>query len=173
MSSVPRVSSIRVEITVSDRGIKRVAVHRAQDTTPDIKTPVMAISATEPFPSPDSLASGAIIFAAEARKICDALISSLPGGTIDALLVHLLEHKRSHFVVPHMPSSSRAHDTVYLIRGEDDVVRYGILRNGDLIWANGWQFGDDERSREDVRSWFESLIVDAAKFAKIKLEDVP
>ena len=155
---------------MSDRGIKRIVVHRAQDTAADIKTPVLSITATEPFPSPDSFASGSIIFAAEARKICDALIATLPGGTIDALLVHLLEHKRSHFVVPHTPSSRRFHDTVYLTRGDDGVVRYGIRRDDELVWINGWRIADDERAPEDVRAWFEALIVDAAKFAKIKLD---
>jgi hypothetical protein len=64
-----------------------------------------------------------------------------------------------------------AHDTVYLHRGDDGVVRYGIMRDDKLIWLNGWKIADDDRTPEEVRAWFEALIVDAARFAKIKLND--
>ena len=40
------------------------------------------------------------VFMKEAEELFQALIASLPGGTLDALLVRLLDHKRSQFVVP-------------------------------------------------------------------------
>lgn len=40
-------------------------------------------------------------YAGEARVIVDVMLGSLPGGTIDALLVRLLDHKRSMLAVSH------------------------------------------------------------------------
>jgi hypothetical protein len=40
----------------------------------------------------------------EARAVVDALLTCLPGGTIDAILCRLLEHKRSLYRVPHVES---------------------------------------------------------------------
>lgn len=40
-------------------------------------------------------------YAGEARVIVDVMLGSLPGGTIDALLVRLLDHKRSVLAVSH------------------------------------------------------------------------
>ena len=37
---------------------------------------------------------------AEGKKLADALCEVLPGGVIDALLVELLDRKRSMFVIP-------------------------------------------------------------------------
>ena len=37
---------------------------------------------------------------AEGRKIADALCDTLPGGVIDALLVELLDRKRSMCIIP-------------------------------------------------------------------------
>jgi len=41
----------------------------------------------------------------EGKKLADALCNVLPGGVVDALLVELLDHKRSMFVVPTFSSS--------------------------------------------------------------------
>lgn len=40
-------------------------------------------------------------FHAEAKKLADALLEYLPGGTIDQLVVLLLEHQASLYVNPH------------------------------------------------------------------------
>ncbi|OHD24243.1 MAG: hypothetical protein A2Y38_19955 [Spirochaetes bacterium GWB1_59_5] len=45
----------------------------------------------------------------EAVELCDALCSTLPQGVVDALLVELLDRKRSLFVVP-MPMLEKAND---------------------------------------------------------------
>jgi len=39
------------------------------------------------------------LFESEGRKLAEALFSSLPGGTIDALLVELLTRKKSGLIV--------------------------------------------------------------------------
>lgn len=39
------------------------------------------------------------LFKEDARRLCDALFDSLPGGTIDALLIEMLEKKRSNLLV--------------------------------------------------------------------------
>jgi hypothetical protein len=48
-----------------------------------------------------SLEDLAAKFEAEAKLIADALIESLPGGTLDRLVGRLLAYKASHFVVNH------------------------------------------------------------------------
>jgi hypothetical protein len=40
-------------------------------------------------------------FDGQGREIATRLLRSLPGGTVDALLVALLDHRRSHFIVRH------------------------------------------------------------------------
>lgn len=40
-------------------------------------------------------------FREQARVLCLALIASLPGGTVDQLLIELLTRRASHFVVRH------------------------------------------------------------------------
>lgn len=40
-------------------------------------------------------------FDEQADIIVSAMIESLPGGTIDAVLIRLLQHRRSLFVVPY------------------------------------------------------------------------
>lgn len=40
------------------------------------------------------------LFKRQGKKLSDALFDSLPGGTIDALLVELLQRKASMLVVP-------------------------------------------------------------------------
>jgi len=36
----------------------------------------------------------------EGKKLADALCNTLPGGVVDALLVELLDRKRSMFIIP-------------------------------------------------------------------------
>ena len=39
-------------------------------------------------------------YAGQANDLANALLRHLPGGLIDALLIALLDHRRSHFRVP-------------------------------------------------------------------------
>jgi len=40
------------------------------------------------------------MFNDEAQKLFDALCETLPGGTLDMLLIKLLEKKKSYFIIP-------------------------------------------------------------------------
>lgn len=62
------------------------------------------IRAGTPVPSLSDLLDMRALFAKEARNLADALQESLPGGTIDALLVELLDRKRALLVVPFLSS---------------------------------------------------------------------
>jgi len=70
----------------------------------------LVISATFPIPeigmkpsetTPEFMARAHRIYEEQATRIGEALLAHLPGGTIDALLVVLLKHKASIFVVPY------------------------------------------------------------------------
>lgn len=69
-------------------------VYKAQQTT-EVTIPNMSITATEELPHDTGLAAPRIRFYEQAKLISDALYDSLPGGTLDALLVELLDRKRS------------------------------------------------------------------------------
>lgn len=47
------------------------------------------------FPMDQWILNQRAVFASQAGLIADALFASLPGGTIDALLVEMLDRKRS------------------------------------------------------------------------------
>lgn len=53
------------------------------------------------LPEQSSLAKADAVFRSQAITIADALMDSLPGGTLDRLIAILLERKASHFVVPY------------------------------------------------------------------------
>lgn len=55
----------------------------------------------EPFN--DFMSRHRAFYTAQAKPLADALLKTLPGGTIDALLVELLDHKRSIYRVLHDP----------------------------------------------------------------------
>ena len=78
-------------------------VHRAQPT-PGMTTPPLTIVVDEEIVTDRDISEGGsarrkALFREEARALAIALRGSLPGGTIDALLVELLESKLSQFVV--------------------------------------------------------------------------
>ncbi len=87
----------------------RVDLHRAQDTIKSEPVSIATIQIHEPFPDGRVIEEPAGSYFARARaafdddatKLCHALLTVLPGGTIDALLVRLLDHKRSLFRVSH------------------------------------------------------------------------
>jgi hypothetical protein len=71
-----------------------ITVFKAQQTTEET-IPDMTITATEELPQHTGLAAPTIRFYEQARLIADALYDSLPGGTLDALLVEMLDRKRT------------------------------------------------------------------------------
>lgn len=81
-----------------------IKVFKAQPTGDQV-IPDLELSATEPMPElmhvAESFYRPALtgVFEKEAEKIVDALIASLPGGTIDQVLALLLRRKASIYVV--------------------------------------------------------------------------
>lgn len=71
-----------------------VLVHKAQ---PFRDTPVanLQLVATEPFPEINNLMAARDTHDADGRLVVSALLASLPGGTVDAVLRLLLEHRAS------------------------------------------------------------------------------
>lgn len=81
--------------------MKKVSVYRAQDTgSVQVERVAIVIDAPIPVgPSVTIVDDLHKLFETEAELVFRAL-KSLPGGTFDALLVRMLEEKRSHHVVP-------------------------------------------------------------------------
>jgi len=76
--------------------VKTIVVHKAQPSGVPIDDVRLRIEGE--IQCPASIADAAVAFDREADLIMDAF-QSLPQGTLDALLVRMLEKKRSHFVV--------------------------------------------------------------------------
>ena len=79
-----------------------VEVYKAQDIC-GRKIPDLRLVAMQPFP--DSPGTEAL-FGSDAKQIVDALLASLPGGTIDRVLVLMLQHRASSLVVSRQTSNS-------------------------------------------------------------------
>lgn len=95
---------------VHRESIPILRVHKAQRIIASQETPSMCIVASDELDSRKAfgpalgsadLPQARAFYAKEASSIFGVLVESLPGGTIDALLVRMLEHKRSLFVVSH------------------------------------------------------------------------
>ena len=80
-------------------GVYRTTVFRAKGD----EVPEMHIDAVEPLPPITGFVEldkrHRDRFYAQAKLIADALFGSLPGGTLDALLVEMMDRKRSMLVV--------------------------------------------------------------------------
>lgn len=63
-----------------------------------------------------------------------------------------------------MPIPSRR-DTIYLHRGDDGKVRIGVTRDGKTTYWNGWGFGGDDRSADEIREVVAGLLRDAREYA--------
>jgi hypothetical protein len=63
--------------------------------------PDLHLVATEPIPEFESLGAMRAFYAEQGRTIVDALSASLSGGTMDAVLVELLDRKRSLLRILH------------------------------------------------------------------------
>lgn len=76
-------------------------VFKAQRTVQDVEIPDLHISGTFEMPSfgPDYAEKAPLRFDEQGKRIVDAMLASLPGGTVDAVLRHLLLHRASLLVV--------------------------------------------------------------------------
>jgi len=74
--------------------VRTVRVRLAESIAgrPRVRPVAIIIDETMPATSRD--------FEVDSRMLADALLLSLPGGTVDALLRRLLEHRASQLVVP-------------------------------------------------------------------------
>lgn len=75
-----------------------ITLYKADPITEDRNVPDLTIHIKITFPrlsstGSDSLREHEAIYKAEAKRLTDALMGSLPGGTIHALLVELLRRK--------------------------------------------------------------------------------
>jgi len=73
------------------------------------------------------------IFERDGRAIVDALVSSLPGGTIDAVLIALLDHRRSRLIVS-APESARRSAAIAVV---EDELKEKINRRRDGRTVSG------------------------------------
>ena len=73
-----------------------IIVYKAMPLFPE-GIPDLELKATEYIPAGSIGDEGSqkVWFSDQAKSIADALYASLPGGTLDALLVELLDRKRS------------------------------------------------------------------------------
>lgn len=80
--------------------MKEISIFKAQGT--EVESVVITIDRTVPDPPKGRgwEPPWRDVLNGEAEKLADALCNSLPGGVIDALLVQLLDRKRSMFIVP-------------------------------------------------------------------------
>ena len=83
----------------SSRKVAVVTVGKAQRLAPSDEVPNLCIVATDEVESTPSLESAMAIYTEQAEKIVSALYTSLPGGTMDQILIKLLEKKASFFKV--------------------------------------------------------------------------
>ena len=83
----------------SSRKAVVVTVGKAQRLAPSDEVPNLCIVATDEVENTPSLESAMAIYTEQAEKIVSALYTSLPGGTMDQILIKLLEKKASFFKV--------------------------------------------------------------------------
>ena len=77
-----------------------VPIYRAQNTGTVHIIKSFSILIDDPIPDFHDLRLQQDFFENEARLLFYALVGSLPGGTLDRLLVMLLQHKASSLIVP-------------------------------------------------------------------------
>ena len=77
-----------------------VGVHKAQGYSVDHHVPDLSIVAEHELPDFESVNARHEAMDYDAKIIVDALLESLPGGTVDRVLIELLKAKISHFVIP-------------------------------------------------------------------------
>lgn len=75
-----------------------LTVHGARE---DGRRELMEISIARDIPTAPTLEEQRELYKIDAEKLGQALVGNLPGGTIDQLLVYLLQHQASLYVVSH------------------------------------------------------------------------
>ena len=90
------MSNLHIEGKLMDRQITITRAGSVGSKNP----PILVIQAVEQITDNYTLEEIRKLFATEAEALADALITSLPGGTIDALLVELMRRRASLFTVP-------------------------------------------------------------------------
>ena len=101
---VSLVSGKRLRLTArGEESMKTLNIYKAQgagDTVPEDLTLIF----DKEIPRPDIINSWESawrdLLMEEAFQLADALCNVLPGGVVDALLVELLDRKRSMFIIP-------------------------------------------------------------------------
>lgn len=71
-----------------------ISVFKAQPTGDQVISD-LNLTATKTFPDLDSSTAGMSVHEVDAKFVVSALLASLPGGTVDAILRLLLEHRAS------------------------------------------------------------------------------
>ena len=84
-----------------------IKVHKAQKIGSD-DVPDLALTATESLSSTHRVKELNAEFDRDARIVVDALLESLPGGTIDRIVARLCRFKASSLVVRHHPAEHDA-----------------------------------------------------------------
>lgn len=106
----------------------------------DHPLPDMRIEATEPIPDlpGDSGKIGEIRewekshrdrYSQQGKAIVTAMLASLPGGTIDAVLLHLLEHRANIFRVPYADPDVASTLAAWLAFERSDSEKRLLLQN--------------------------------------------
>ena len=67
----------------------------------DSAAPELNLEGIDPFPKFKDPSHSRSLHWSQGRDIAQALLSSLPEGTVDTLLIHLLEATRSQLIVPY------------------------------------------------------------------------
>lgn len=79
--------------------MKTTHIFKAQSIIKGEPIDSQLISIETTIPDEMTLDGARTVFAEEAKMLADALFSCLPGGTLDVLLIEMLERKRSLFVI--------------------------------------------------------------------------
>jgi hypothetical protein len=80
--------------------VRTIKICKAQNTAEkEVESSTLIFS--DPLPDISSLRATRAAFNVEGERLADALVSVLPQGTLDVLLIKLLEHTRSLLVVRH------------------------------------------------------------------------
>lgn len=73
----------------------KITVYKAQPHFKEHVIPDLCIMATTDFPETDDLHRSRILHDIDAKDLVNALFETLPGGTLDAILIHMLDRNRS------------------------------------------------------------------------------
>lgn len=81
--------------------VKEISILRA-GSVGAVNPPVLSIKVGDQISEDMTIESAKELYADQATKLVDALLESLPGGTVDAMLVELLRRKATLLRVPMM-----------------------------------------------------------------------